>query len=172
MDLVKQIYLLYDNFSDENCRAIYGWDGPDLGSDWKDHIESEWKLIQEHSPISLPEDYHEIFSTFGGGAIEDERDNYVIPTMTFWTWEDINEFIESEAEDFFEECPKALPFGDDEGDMFYFFMEKRGKIGIYMAEKGDYSDSDSRYKIANSLTEIFTDAKVQKRFRNLYEFGE
>lgn len=171
MNLIKQIYLLYDNFSDENCWAIYGCDQPDLESDWKDKIENELNLIQEHSPISLPEDYCEIFRTFGGGAIEDERDDYVIPTMTFWTWADIDEFIESEAEDFFEECPNALPFGDDEGDMFYFFMKKGGEIGVYIAEKGGVPEAESRHKIANSLTELFTDAKVQKKFRKYYECG-
>ncbi len=52
---------------------------------WKEHIEGELSLISEHSPIPLPDDYGEIFRAFGEGGIEYERENDVIPTMTFWT---------------------------------------------------------------------------------------
>ena len=171
MNIVEKIYNLFNNFQDEGCTAFNGYD-PELCSSWNDYVEGELDLIRKHSPIQLPEDYCDIFRAFCGGAIEDERDDYIIPTMTFWTWEDINEFIESEAEDFFEECPNALPFGDDEGDMFYFFMRRRGRVGIYIAEKGDYSDPESRHKIANSLTEVFTNSKIQGKFRNFYEYGD
>lgn len=171
MSLVEQIYKLFNEFKDDGCRGFHGHN-TQSSSSWSDYVEKELELIRSHSPIELPDDYCEIFRIFGGGAIEDERENYIIPTMTFWTWEDINEFLESEAEDFFEVCPNALPFGDDEGDMFYFFIKKGGKVGVYIAEKGDYADAESRHKIANSLTEVFTNSKIQHKFRDYYECGE
>jgi hypothetical protein len=69
-------------------------------------------------PVSLPEDYCELFRRFGGGGIDDTRPNRVIPTMTFWTWSDMKDL--DATVDFFEDCPHALPFGDDIGDMVYF----------------------------------------------------
>lgn len=170
MDLIEQINNLFDGFKDDECRAFNGYN-KELYPNWNENIENELALISKNSPIPLPDDYCEIFRAFGGGAIEDERENYVIPTMTFWTWNDINEFIESEAENFFEDCPNALPFGDDGGDIVYFLMKKRGKIGIYMADKGDVIEPESSCKIANSFTELFTNSKLQQKFRDHYEFG-
>ena len=55
MDLIKQIYILFDNFSDENCRMWNGYN-PDWRPNWNEEIEDELKRIQEHSPIPLPDD--------------------------------------------------------------------------------------------------------------------
>lgn len=173
MNLIEQIYSVFNGFKDDGCDLIDSRNRS-LESSLVDHVknEKELELIRSHSPIDLPDDYCEIFREFCGCAIEDRRNNYVIPIMTFWTWEEINEFIESEAEDFFEECPNSLPFGDDEGDMFYFFIKERGKFGVYIAEKGGDPEAESRHKIANSLTEVFTNSKIQRKFRDYYEYGD
>ena len=117
MNLIEQINLLFDGFQNEMCRA---WDGYHSywRPNWKNEVETELNLIREHSPILLPEDYCQIFRHFGGGGIDDTRPNKAIPTMTFWTWDDIKDF--DTTVDFFEDCPNALPFGDDIGDMVYF----------------------------------------------------
>ncbi len=41
-----------------------------------------------------------------------------------------------------------------------------------MADKGDVIKPESSYKIANSFTELFTNTKIQRKFRNDYEFGD
>ncbi len=41
-----------------------------------------------------------------------------------------------------------------------------------MADKGDVIEPESSYKIANSFTELFTNTKIQRKFRNDYEFGD
>ncbi|EHO26496.1 hypothetical protein HMPREF0995_04765 [Lachnospiraceae bacterium 7_1_58FAA] len=38
MDLIKQIYILFDNFSDENCRMWNGYN-PDWRPNWNEEIE-------------------------------------------------------------------------------------------------------------------------------------
>lgn len=169
MDLLEKIALLFANFEDEACRA---WDGynPDWRPNWKDEVEGELDLIKENSPILLPKDYEEIFRRFGGGGIEDRRPNKVIPTMTFWIWDDMKDF--DATVDFFAECPKALPFGDDIGDMVYFYVNDGEASGIYMADKSLTWDRDYHTKIAHSFTELFTDEEVQRFFRNYYRYGE
>lgn len=67
MNLIEQINLLFDGFQDEACDAWDGYD-PDCRPNWKDEVETELGLIKENSPISLPEDYSEIFRRFGGVA--------------------------------------------------------------------------------------------------------
>ena len=44
MDLIKQIYLLFDNFSDKNCRMWNGYN-PDWRANWNNEIENELNLI-------------------------------------------------------------------------------------------------------------------------------
>ena len=107
MGLLEQINQLFDGFQDEPCRA---WDGynPYWRPNWKDEVETELNLIKEHSPVPLPEDYCEIFHHFGGGGIEDRRSNSVMPTMTFWIWNDIKDF--DATVDFFSDCPNGLSF--------------------------------------------------------------
>ena len=92
-------------------------------------MEDKLNLIREHSPVPLPEDYREIFRRFGGGGIEDRRPNYAIPSMTFWKWDDIKEF--DATVNFFEDCPHALPFGDDIGDIVYLYVCDGDDSGIY-----------------------------------------
>ena len=130
-------------------------------------MEDKLNLIREHSPVPLPEDYREIFRRFGGGGIEDQRPNYIIPTMTFWKWDDIKEF--DATVDFFEDCPHALPFGDDIGDIVYLYVCDGDDSGIYMAYKSDFFEE--MQKLARSLTELFTDTETQRLFRNYYRFG-
>ena len=168
MDLIKHIYLLFDNFSDKNCRMWNGYN-PDWRANWNNEIENELNLIRVNSPIPLPEDYCEIFRAFGGGGIEDKRSNWVMPTMTFWAWADIQEFDDSF--DFFAECPYALPLGDDIGDRVYMLIQNEEENGIYMAGKSMFWDKDFRKKIANSLTELFINTEVQRKFRNYYCYG-
>ena len=168
MNLIEQINLLFDGFQNEMCRA---WDGYHSywRPNWKNEVETELNLIREHSPILLPEDYCEIFRHFGGGGIDDTRPNNAIPTMTFWTWADIKDF--DTTVDFFEDCPNALPFGDDIGDMVYFYVCDGKDTGIYMAEKSLIFDEEYRTKIADSFTELFTSKEVQRLFRNYYRYG-
>ena len=168
MNLIKQIFCVFDNFSDKNCHAWNGYN-PDWRPNWNDEIENELNLIKEHSPIPLPKDYCEIFQAFGGGGIEDNRSNYAIPTMTFWEWAEIQDF--DDTLNFFEECPNALPFGDDSGDMMYMFIQSEEESGIYMSEKSTFWDKESRTKIADSFTALFTDTEVQRKFRNYYNYG-
>lgn len=166
MGLIEQIYETYHHFKDEKCYATNGYH-PDYHPNWEDEVEDQLELIREHSPIPLPEDYCELFRAFGGGGIEDTRADYLIPNMTFWTWAD----IQDNAADFFSEYPNALPFGDDIGDMFYILMQDEDGVGIYMADKSDFFEEDDMLKIADSFTQLFTDAEVQRRFRNYYSFG-
>lgn len=169
MNLIKQIYASFDNFDNEMCRGYNGYN-PVWRPNWNEEIEAELNLIKQHSPISIPDDYCEVFRVFGGGGIDDRRSNQVMPTITFWKWDDIKEF--DATVNFFEDCPNALPFGDDIGDMVYFLMESSTESGVYMADKSMVWDEEFRIKIANSLTELFVNAEVQRRFRNLYRFGE
>lgn len=168
MNLIEQINVLFDNFQEEACSA---WDGysPHWRPNWKNEVETEWNLIQENSPVPLPEDYREIFFHFGGGGIEDRRPNKVMPAMTFWAWEDIEDF--DATVDFFENCPNALPFGDDIGDMCYFYICDGENTGIYMAEKSLTWDKEYWHKIAGTFTELFTSTEVQRLFRNFYNYG-
>ena len=168
MDLIKQIYILFDNFSDENCRMWNGYN-PDWRPNWNEEIEDELKRIQEHSPIPLPDDYCEIFRAFGGGGIEDKRPNWAIPDISFWAWAEIEDF--NDCFDFFEECPNALPIGDDIGDRMYMLIQSKEENGIYMSGKSLFWDKEYRTKIASSFTELFTDADVQRKFRNYYCYG-
>lgn len=168
MKFIEQIYEIYNNFEDEECSATNGYH-PDYRPDWEDEVEEQLDLIRENSPVSLPEDYCELFRAFGGGSIEDRREDYLIPDMTFWKWDDIKDFDDSA--DFFSECPNALPFGDDIGDMLYLMMEDDDGVGIYMADKGDSFDEEGLIKIADSFTQLFTDPEVQRKFRNYYSFG-
>ena len=130
-------------------------------------MEDKLNLIREHSPVPLPEDYCGLFRRFGGGGIEDQRPNYIIPTMTFWKWDDIKEF--DATVNFFEDCPHALPFGDDIGDIVYLYVCDGDDSGIYMAYKSDFFEE--MQKLARSLTELFTDTETQRLFRNYYRFG-
>ena len=166
INLIEQINQLFDNFQDPACRA---WDGYNLylRPNWREGVEDELHLIREHSPIPLPEDYCEIFRRFGGGGIEDRRSNYAIPTMTFWKWDDIKDF--DATVNFFEDCPHALPFGDDIGDIVYLYVSDGDDSGIYMAYKSDFFEE--MQKLAGSLTELFTDTETQRLFRNYYRFG-
>lgn len=168
MNLIEQIYLLFGHFQDNACHA---WDGchPYWRPNWKNEVETEWNLIVEHSPIPLPEDYREIFFRFGGGGIEDRRPNRVMPTMTFWAWNEIKDF--DDTVDFFEDCPNALPFGDDIGDMSYFYVCDGENTGIYMAEKSLTWDKEYWHRLAGSFTELFTSAEAQRLFRNYYNYG-
>lgn len=163
MNLIEQINLLFDNFQDPACRA---WDGynPYWWPNRKEKVEDELDLIREHSPVPLPEDYCGLFRRFGGGGIEDQRPNYIIPTMTFWKWDDIKEF--DATVDFFEDCPHALPFGDDIGDIVYLYVCDGDDSGIYMAYKSDFFEE--MQKLVRSLTELFTDTETQRLFRNYY----
>ena len=166
MNLTERINQIFDNFQDPACRA---WDGynPDLRPNWREKVEDELNLIREHSPVPLPEDYCEIFRHFGGGGIGDRRANHVMPTMTFWAWDDIKEF--DATVDFFEDCPNALPFGDDMGDIVYIYVSNGEDSGIYMADKSDFFEE--MQKLAGSLTELFTNPEAQRLFRNYYRFG-
>ena len=155
-------------------------------------MEDKLNLIREHSPVPLPEDYREIFRRFGGGGrlrnappldaglpapLGDRgseppqglpgRTNYAIPSMTFWKWDDIKEF--DATVNFFEDCPHALPFGDDIGDIVYLYVSDGDDSGIYMAYKSDFFEE--MQKLAGSLTELFTDTETQLLFRNYYRFG-
>ena len=168
MNLTEQINQIFDNFQDPECEAWDGYD-PDWRPNWREKMEDELNLIQKHSPVPLPEDYCEIFRRFGGGGIEDRRSNRVMPTMTFWVWDDIEDF--DATLDFFELCPNALPFGDDIGDRVYFYVCDGEETGIYMSGKASFFDKQYWKKIANSFTELFTSAEVQRLFRNYYCYG-
>lgn len=126
-------------------------------------------VIRDHFPVPLPEDYCEIFRKFGGGRIEDKRPNWVIPEMSFWTWDDMKDFDATVG--FFEDCPNGFPFGDDIGDVVYFYVDDGTDTGIYMAEKSMTFDRDFWYKIAGSFTELFTSTEAQRLFRNFYRYG-
>lgn len=165
MGLIEQINQLFDGFQDEACEA---WDGEEENPDWKSEMEAELNLIKEHSPVPLPDDYCEIFRRFGGGGIEDKRPNRVMPTMTFWVWSDIEDF-DANVE-FFSYYSHALPFGDDIGDRVYFYVSD-GEDTIYMSGKAAFFDKQYWRKIANSFTELFTDAETQRLFRNYYRYG-
>lgn len=169
MDLTKIVYEEFNNFEDSECDGYNGHNS-DCGPTLADDIETELRLIKEQSPISLPDDYCEIFRLFGGGGIEDKRKNYIIPTMTFWGWEDIEDF--AEMSDFFETCPNALPFGDDIGDKLYCLIQTSTGTKIYMTWKSMFWDENYRHEIAESFTELFTNPEAQRKFRNLYKFGE
>lgn len=168
MKFIEQVYEIYHHFQDEKCYAFNGYH-PDYHPKWEEEVEEQLALIQENSPVPLPEEYCELFRAFGGGGIEDRRTDYLVPIMTFWKWEDIEDF--DATVDFFADCPNALPFGDDIGDMVYILMQDEKGIGIYMAEKSDFFEEDCRTKIADSFIELFTDLEVQRKFRNYYCFG-
>lgn len=169
MNLIENVYSLFNGFKDDKCRAYNGYN-PDWRPNWDQEIESQWKLIVKNSPIPLPDDYRDLFYAFGGGGIEDKRPKWVIPTMTFWKWEDIDDF--AETTDFFDDCPRALPFGDDIGDRIYLIICNGTEHGIYMTSKSMFWDETFRRKIADSFTELFTDREVQRRFRNYYNYGD
>ena len=65
----------------------------------------------------------------------------------------------------------ALPLGDDIGDRVYMLIQNEEENGIYMAGKSMFWDKDFRKKIANSLTELFINTEVQRKFRNYYCYG-
>lgn len=169
MNFIENVYSLFDGFQDKKCNV---WNGcqSDWNPNWNQEIEDQWRLIVENSPISLPDDYRTLFYVFGGGGIEDKRPNWVIPTMTFWKWEDIEDF--DETLNFFDDCPNALPFGDDIGGRIYLIICDSTEHGIYMTSKSMFWDKTFRRKIADSFTELFTDGEVQRRFRNYYNYGE
>ncbi len=169
MNLIKRIYENYNQFQDPQCHAYNGYH-PDYHPNWENEVERQLQLIRENSPIPLPEDYCELFRAFGGGGIEDKRPNWVIPTMTFWKWEDMEDF--NETFNFFDDCPNALPFGDDIGDRIYLIICDSTEHGIYMTGKSMFWDKTFRRKIADSFTELFTDGEVQRRFRNYYSYGD
>lgn len=168
MNLMDQVQQLFDGFQDEACQA---WDGSNTfwRPNWKDEVETELSLIRENSPVLLPEDYCELFRRFGGGGIEDKRPDYVMPTMTFWIWDDMEDF--DATVEFFQECPNALPLGDDIGDCVYFYVCDGADTGIYMSDKSMIFDPEYRTRIAASFTELFTNTETQRLFRNLYRYG-
>lgn len=168
MNLVERMNLLFGGFQDETCRACDGYN-PHWRPNWKDEVETELDVIRDHFPIPLPEDYCEIFRKFGGGRIEDKRPNWVIPEMSFWTWDDMKDFDATVG--FFEDCPNGFPFGDDIGDVVYFYVDDGTDTSIYMAEKSMTFDRDFWYKIAGSFTELFTSTEAQRLFRNFYRYG-
>lgn len=168
MEFIDQVYEVYEQFQDDRCHASNGYHDY-YHPDWEHEVEEQLDLIRENSPVVLPEDYCELFRAFGGGGIEDKRPDNLIPTMTFWTWDDIQDFDDNV--EFFADCPNALPFGDDIGDMIYLLMQDEDGLGIYMADKTDFFEEDDKVKIADSFTQLFTDAEVQRRFRNYYSFG-
>ena len=71
---------------------------------------------------------------------------------------------------FFEDCPNGFPFGDDIGDVVYFYVDDGADTGIYMAGKSVTFDKDFWYKIAGSFTELFTSTEAQRLFRNYYRY--
>lgn len=91
MSLIEHIYALFNNFKDEECRA---WSGREAtwNPNWDQEIDGQWELIVKNSPIPLPDDYRELFYVFGGGGIEDQRPDWIIPEMTFWKWGDMKDF--------------------------------------------------------------------------------
>ena len=168
MSLIEHIYALFNNFKDEECRA---WSGREAtwNPNWDQEIDGQWELIVKNSPIPLPDDYRELFYVFGGGGIEDQRPDWIIPEMTFWKWGDMKDF--DAALKFFDACPKSLPFGDDMGDNVYFISDGDEEKGIYMSDKSTFRNKKFRRKIADSFTELFTDTETQRLFRNYSNYG-
>ena len=168
MSLIEHIYALFNNFKDEECRA---WSGREAtwNPNWDQEIDGQWELIVKNSPIPLPDDYRELFYVFGGGGIEDQRPDWIIPEMTFWKWGDMKDF--DAALNFFDACPKSLPFGDDMGDNVYFISDGDEEKGIYMSDKSTFRNKKFRRKIADSFTELFTDTETQRLFRNYSNYG-
>ena len=146
MSLIKQIYLLFDDFNDAQCYAHNGYD-PEWRPTWNEDIEEQLRQIQRGSPISLPDDYCEVFRAFGGGCIEDSRENRIMPAMTFWTWDDIMEF--DATVDFFKDCPNALPIGDDMVNKRHLFatVKANDKIRIYKDSFEAWYKSQNRHTI-------------------------
>ena len=50
-------------------------------------------------------------------------------------------------------------------------IQSKEENGIYMSGKSLFWDKEYRTKIASSFTELFTDADVQRKFRNYYCYG-
>lgn len=149
MNLSEHIYLSFGEFKDEKCQVSRSdCTYPELD----ESLEAELAIIREHVPISLPEDYCEVFRLLGNGWIEDKREKWRIPDMTFMTWEDMEEL--NYTIEFFSICPNAFPFGDDVGDIFYFYGEGSEGLGIYMAEAGVFIKPENATKIADSFTQL------------------
>ena len=62
MDLIKQIYLLFDNFKDEKCFAHNGYH-PDWRPNWNEKIEDELNI-----PLSLCQMITVKYSVLSAGA--------------------------------------------------------------------------------------------------------
>ena len=173
-NFIKAVFNGFDNFTNrKECFAIRG---VEISGKYDDYItipvpdgrlKKEWDKIEKNSPIPLPEDYKELFSVFGGGWIEDHRENYmVLPYISFWTWDDIVFFNDESIDEFWQECPRMLPFGDEAGDRFYIYGEGPEGVGIYYCEFGCGYYIDSMVKLADSFTELFTDKVAQEKAKN------
>lgn len=173
-DFLKEVFARFDNFSNpKECFAIRGVEISGKYDDYiisplpDERLEKEWEKIVKNSPIPLPEDYQALFSVFGGGWIEDHRENYlVLPYISFWTWDDIQFFEDFSLDEFWEECPRMLPFGDEAGSLFYVYGEGPEGTGIYYCSFGCENYVDYLVKLADSFTALFTDEETQIKVKN------
>ncbi len=168
---MKEVFATFGDFQNEECYALK-W--RKLAKQTDEYItsplpdsrlEREWKKIEKNSPIPLPEDYKELFYVFGGSTIENRRDISFLSCIRFWTWEDITFFEDQPIEEFWEECPKMLPWGDELGDRFYAYGEGPQGLGVYCCEFGAGSYWEEMDKLADSFTLLFTDKETQKWVR-------
>lgn len=58
-------------------------------------------------------------------------------------------------EEYDEDCPNALPFGDDIGDKVYFYVCDGEETSVYMCEKSMRFDKEFWNRVANSFTDSF-----------------
>lgn len=173
MSLLEQVFEKYDYF--KNREECFASRSPQITGIWDDFItdptpdkrlEKEWEKIEKNSPIPLPDDYKELFSVFGGGSIEDMREDYLIaPLLSFYLWEDMQDF--DDTMEFWEECPKMIPFGDECGDMVYLYGEGNDGLGIYICDHGAIYMEDME-KVATTFTEMFTDEAAAERIKEIF----
>lgn len=175
-DFMRAVFARFDGF--QNRRECFAIRGPEISGEWDDYItsplpdprlEREWKKIEQGSPIPLPADYRELFQVFGGGWIEDHRENgLALGYISFWTWEDIQFFNDMSLEEFWAECPRMLPFGHEAGSRFYVYGEGPEGLGVYYCSFGCGSYWHFLHKLADSFTALFTDPEAWRHVEEVW----
>lgn len=118
--------------------------------------EKDIEEIMRVSPISLPEDYIEFLKQISGEGSYGPEFEVDGDGPSIWIWsaemalEKLEEFDLPSDDEF---ISKVWMFGNDLGDLVYFFGEGKDGFGLYRTEDGTL-DIESAEKIADTLTDF------------------
>lgn len=118
--------------------------------------EKDIEKIIQISPVPLPEDYIGFLKQISGEGSYGPEFIVKDEGMSIWIWsaemaiEKLEEFDEPFDQEF---RSKAWMFGNDLGDLLYFFGEGKEGFGLYRTEAGSL-DLERADKISDTLTDF------------------